>query len=74
MQTIPELADKVQSAVKLGDALGKTEQEIHADVHSLVGHLPVAVLDEIGQHITATVAADNQDDDLGEPISEADLR
>ncbi len=59
MQNIAQLADKVQSAVKAGDALGKTEKEIHDDVFAAVGHLPVAVLDAIGQHITESVARDN---------------
>lgn len=72
--TIPELADKVQSAVKLGDALGKPEQEIRDDVRAIVGGLSFGQLDQLHEHITATVAADNLDDGLGEPISEADLR
>jgi hypothetical protein len=57
--SIPELANKVQCAVKLGDAQAKTDREIHNDVRALVGHLTPSQLDELHDHITASVAADN---------------
>lgn len=59
MQTIAELADKVQTVVRTGDALGKTDQEIQNDLRNTVGILPLAVIDAIGEHITEAVARDN---------------
>ncbi|MFE9391680.1 hypothetical protein [Streptomyces sp. NPDC006784] len=54
--TLSKLADQVQSAVRLGDAIGKTEDEIHADVHAIVGHLPQADLDAIQRIVADDVA------------------
>lgn len=58
--SIPEIAEQVQSAVKVGDALGKSEAEIHDDVHAIVGDLSFGQLDEVRDHITASVATDNE--------------
>jgi hypothetical protein len=57
--SIPEIADQVESAVKVGDALGKSEQEIHDDVRGIVGHLPVDQIDAVRTHIADSVARDN---------------
>jgi len=57
--SIPEIANKVQCAVKLGDALGKTDREIHDDVRAIVADLSFGQLDELHDHIAASVAADN---------------
>lgn len=57
--TIADIAEQVQSAVKVGDALKKTETEIRSDIHALVGHLSFGALDQLRDHITASVAADN---------------
>lgn len=58
--SIPEIAEQVQSAVKVGDALGKSEAEVRDDVHAIVGGLSFGQLDEVRDHIAATVAADNE--------------
>lgn len=57
--SIREIADQVESAVKLGDALGKSEQEIHDDVHGIVGHLPTDQIEAVKAHIVDSVARDN---------------
>jgi hypothetical protein len=57
--SIPEIADQVESVVKLGDALGKSEQEIHDDVHGIVGHLPVDQIAAVQAHIVDSVARDS---------------
>ncbi|WP_328545486.1 hypothetical protein [Streptomyces europaeiscabiei] len=57
--SIPEIANKAQCAVKLGDALGKSDREIRDDVLAIVGHLPVDQVKAVVDHITDSVAADN---------------
>jgi hypothetical protein len=57
--SIEKIADKVQFAVKAGDALGKSDQEIRDDVRAIVGHLPVGGLDAVHAHIADSVARDN---------------
>jgi hypothetical protein len=55
---LSKLADQAQAAVRLGDALGKTDDEIRADVHAIIGHLPEPQLEAV----TRIVAADTGDD------------
>jgi len=56
--TIESLANKAQSAVKLGDALGKTKQEIHADVIAALGDAPLADAKAVHAHIAQSVIDD----------------
>lgn len=58
--SIREIADQVESVVKLGDALGKSEQEIHDDVHGIVGHLPVGQIEAVKAHVADSIARDNR--------------
>lgn len=57
--TISEIAEQVQSAVRVGDALGKTDTQIRADVHDIVGHLSFGEMDQVRAHIASSVDADN---------------
>lgn len=58
--SIQGIADQVQSTVKVGDALGKSDREIHTEVHKIVGHLPVEQIDAVHAHIAESVARDNR--------------
>jgi hypothetical protein len=58
--SVKEIAEQVESAVKVGDALGKSQAEIHDDVRGIVGHLPVDQIDAVHAHIADSVARDNR--------------
>jgi len=53
-----KIAVQVESAVRLGDALGKSDAEIRAEVTALVGHLPVSELEAVRQCISDANARD----------------
>lgn len=56
--TIESLANKAQAAVKLGDALGKTDQEIRNDVIAALGDVPPADVKAVHAHIAQAVTDD----------------
>lgn len=56
--TIESLANKVESAVKVGDALGKTDQEIRNDVITALGDTPPADVKAVHAHIAQSVIDD----------------
>lgn len=55
---IQRLAAKVDSVVKAGDALGKTEDEIRADVIAALGDTPPADVKAVHAHLAQSVIDD----------------
>jgi prephenate dehydrogenase len=58
MTDIQQYAKQVEGAVRVGDALNKSEAEIQDEVTAIVGHLPFAALSAVLQHVRDSNARD----------------
>lgn len=57
---IKKIAEKAEGAVRVGDALGKSDDEIKREVHGVIGHLSVADMDAVVAHIADSDTHDNR--------------
>lgn len=55
--TLSQLADQVTGTVRLGDALGKSNQQIHEEVHAILGHLPLSQVEAVHRLIADEAAS-----------------
>ena len=58
--TIKKIADEVEAAVKLADALGKSEDDVRAAVGEVVAGLPAADVKAVHAHVAQSVADDSR--------------
>jgi hypothetical protein len=58
--SIKEIAEQVQSAVRLADALGKPQTEVRDAVRKVVDGLPIADLKAVEAQIAESVTNDHR--------------